>query len=47
MTMPRGTFGTLHDLVSLYAKNAQAMPQLIVMHYTLEVKLHARGKTTR
>ena len=37
MTMPQSPFGTLHDLVSLYAKKGQAIPQLIVMHYAVEV----------
>ena len=36
MTMPQSPFGTLHDLVSLYAKKGQAIPQLIVMHYAVE-----------
>lgn len=38
MAMPQGPFGTLHDLVSLYAKKAQAIPQLVTMHYAVEVK---------
>lgn len=41
MTMPQGSFGTLHDLVDIYAKNAHTMPQLIVMHYAVEVRPHA------
>lgn len=42
MTMPLGSSGTLHDLVALYAKNARTMPQLVAMHYAVEVRLHAR-----
>lgn len=37
MTMLQGSFGTLHDLVSTYSKNAQPMPQLVAMHYAIEV----------
>lgn len=42
MTMPQGSSGTLHDLVGMYAKNAHTMPQLIVMHYAVEVRHHSR-----
>ncbi|CAM9670441.1 unnamed protein product [Laminaria digitata] len=43
MTMPQGPFGTLHDLVSLYAKKSQAIPQLIVMHYSVEMLRFCRA----
>ena len=46
MTMPQGPFGTLHDLVSLYAKKAQAIPQLIAMHYAVEVRATQRESST-
>lgn len=37
MTMPQGSSGTLHDLVSAYAKRSQSVPQLVAMHYAIEV----------
>eukprot|EP00903_Cladosiphon_okamuranus_P007665 g7433.t1 len=37
MAMPHGSCGTLHDLVALYAQNAQAMPQVVAMHYAVEM----------
>lgn len=36
--MPVGLAGTLHDLVALYSKRAQAVPQLVAMHYAVEVR---------
>lgn len=39
MTMPQGRYGTVHDLVTMYQKNSQAMPQLVVMHYAIQVRL--------
>ncbi|CAM9777395.1 unnamed protein product [Hapterophycus canaliculatus] len=37
MIMPQCDSGTLHDLVALYAKRAMTMPQLVVMHYAVEM----------
>lgn len=42
MTMPQGRYGTVHDLVIMYQKNSQAMPQLVVMHYATQVRLTAQ-----
>lgn len=39
MIMPQGSSGTLHDLVVAYAKKAHSMPQLVALHYTIEVNL--------
>lgn len=38
MAMPVGQSGTLHDLVALYSKRSQAVPQLVAMHYAVEVR---------
>lgn len=38
MTMPHGSCGTLHDLVALYAQKAKTMPQVVAMHYAVEVR---------
>lgn len=39
MTMPQGPSGTLHDLVALYAKMGKTMPQLVAMHYAVQVRV--------
>ncbi|CAN0441730.1 unnamed protein product [Ectocarpus sp. 12 AP-2014] len=43
MAMPVGLAGTLHDLVALYSKRAQAVPQLVAMHYAVEMLRFCRA----
>ncbi|CAM9280824.1 unnamed protein product [Sphacelaria rigidula] len=43
MMMPQGSSGTLHDLVVAYAKRAESMPQLVAMHYAIEMLRFCRG----
>ncbi|CAM9995135.1 unnamed protein product [Ectocarpus sp. 6 AP-2014] len=43
MAMPVGLAGTLHDLVAQYSKRAQAVPQLVAMHYAVEMLRFCRA----
>lgn len=45
MSMPQGRLGTLHDMVTHYARSSESTPQLVAMHYAVEVRyvVHTRG----
>ncbi|CAM9151163.1 unnamed protein product [Discosporangium mesarthrocarpum] len=46
ITMHKGPMGTLHDVVEAYTKRSQTMPELVAMHYTIEMLRFVRAVHT-